>query len=287
MRLIEYIVDEADDSRTVRDFLKHRGYSSGVITLLKKSPDGIKLNSVRAFTNAVIHEGDCLTVTIDDEPSAITPEPLNYKIAYEDDDILVYDKPAGVVVHPTKIYQSGTLGNDYANLCKNRGITCTFRPVYRIDRNTSGLVLIAKNKLSSCVNIDKRYICICHGVVAERGVFDKPISLCPDSKIKREINYNGQTAITHYKRIAVSDNYSLCEVTLETGRTHQIRVHFSSAGHPLAGDSLYGYSGDGINRHALHCAHVGFVNPITNKSVELSSILPDDMRDFVKNNNIL
>ena len=287
MRKIEYIITQIDSGKSIRDFLKHRGYSTAVITLLKKCDNGITVNGARVFTNYVLNTDDILTVHVSDKASDIAPEKLDFKVVYEDEDILVYDKPYGVVVHPTKVYQSGTLGNDYAYRCMELNRQCTFRPVYRIDRNTSGLVLIAKNKIASCVDVLKRYICICHGKIAEQGSFYGDISLCKGSKIKREVTQGGQSAVTHYKRIAVSDNYSLCEVVLETGRTHQIRVHFSNSGYPLVGDGLYGFDNDGLSRHALHCSEIKFTNPITCQKVELRSDLPNDMKVFIENNKIL
>jgi 23S rRNA pseudouridine1911/1915/1917 synthase len=286
MRTIEYIIDDKDDSKQILAFLKRRGYSSSVITTLKKHDSGIVLNGVRVFTTAILHSGDRLMVCIEDEPSDITPVYCGYKIAYEDEDVLVYDKPAGVAVHPTKIYQTNTLGNDYAYRLMQRDLNCTFRPVYRIDRNTSGLVLIAKNKLASSVKVDKIYTCICHGIIPKDGSFDSPIRLCEGSKIKRETAENGQTAITHFKRIAVGNGFSEAEVRLETGRTHQIRVHFSSAGFPLAGDTLYGDYNDSIARHALHCGQIAFNHPVSGRRIELKSELPADMSDFIKENNI-
>ncbi len=286
MRVIEYIIGEDYCGKTICDYLKHHGYSTGVITELKKSEHGIILNNNHAFTNVLLNTNDVLNICLTDDASDILPENFEFNISYEDDDILVFDKPSGVVVHPTKIYQSGTLGNYYAYLCQRRGIQCTFRPIYRIDRNTSGLVLIAKNKLASIVKVLKKYLCICHGVIDIAGTFDGSISLCVDSKIKREVNMYGQTAVTHYRRLSTNGKYSLCEITLDTGRTHQIRVHFSNAGYPLVGDTLYGYEGDSLSRHALHCSEIHFINPITGVKVDLISQLPSDMLNFMKYNNI-
>ncbi len=287
MREIKYIISEHDNGKSIRMFLKHRGYSTATITLLKKCDNGIVLNQKRAFTNAVLSCGDELIINLTDATSDIKSEDLGFRVVYEDDDILVYDKPAGVVVHPTKIYQSGTLGNDYAYRCESNNIECIFRPVYRIDRNTSGLVLIAKNKLASAVKVKKVYTCICHGTASVDGAFDGAIALCEGSKIKRAVSEFGQSAMTRYSRIASTEKFSVCNVELETGRTHQIRVHFSHAGHPLVGDSLYGREDDTMSRHALHCGHIIFENPITGKTVELISDLPDDMAEFIIANNIL
>ncbi len=287
MRVLDFTVTQSESGKTIRDFLKHKSFSSAVSTLLKKHDNGIALNGERAFTNAILKVNDKIKITVHDVESEIMPENLKFKIVYEDEDILVYDKPAGVVVHPTKVYQSGTLGNDYAYRCKVNNEQCTFRPVYRIDRNTSGLVLIAKNKLAACVKVDKKYICICNGIIAEQGIFDGKIALCENSKIKREVADNGKLALTEYRRLCHSESYSLCEVALKTGRTHQIRVHFSNAGHSLVGDDLYGPPNMELKRHALHCSYISFINPITHNHIELTSDVPNDMQQFINKNNIL
>jgi len=284
VRKIDYVISQCEDGKTIERFLKAKGYSSSLISDLKKTDRGVLLNSEPVFVIETIKKGDVLSVTIADEESSqnITPQELNFDVVFEDDDYIIYNKPAGVVVHPTKVYQSGPLGNDFAYRCIIRGEKSIFRPVYRIDKNTSGLVVIAKNKLSSATKFDKEYLCICNGKIDAEGQFNQPIGLCEGSKIKRTVRTDGQTAVTDYKLISYNNGFSLVGVKLQTGRTHQIRTHFSFNGFALAGDTLYGRETDGIDRHALHCSKVCFKHIVTGEIITIKSELPKDMANFLK-----
>jgi len=288
VRSIEYIITENENGKTVERFLKSKGYSSALITCLKKTEKGVLLNGEPVFVVTPLKTNDCLLISIDDEEKSenIIPIDLGFSVLFEDEDYIIYDKPAGVVVHPTKVYQTQTIGNDFMYRCNQRGERSLFRPVYRIDRNTSGAVVIAKNKLSAATHFDKDYICICNGKLDESGYFDQPIGLCDGSKIKRTVGNDGQTALTEYKLLAYNNGYSLAQVKLHTGRTHQIRTHFSCNGFALAGDDLYGYETEGINRHALHCVKVHFKHIVTGENITVESKLPQDMCLFLKKNNI-
>ena len=288
MRKIEYIITENENGKTVERFFKSKGYSSALITNLKKTEKGVLLNGEAVYVVATIKTGDRLFVSIGDEENSenITPIDLGFDVLFEDEDYIIYDKPAGVVVHPTKVYQTQTIGNDFMYRCNKRGEKALFRPVYRIDRNTSGVVVIAKNKLSAATCFDKNYICICNGKLDESGFFDQPIGLCDGSKIKRTVRVDGQTALTEYKLLAYNNGYSVAQVKLHTGRTHQIRTHFSCNGFALVGDTLYGTETEGISRHALHCASVSFKHIVTGENITLQSKLPPDMCFFLKKNNI-
>ncbi len=288
MRSINYVIDKKDSGKTIERFLRSMGFSVSVIADLKKTSNGVMLNGQPVYVIAKITEGDNLVVNIHELENSqnIVPENCGYSIVYEDDDYIVYDKPYGVVVHPTKVYQSKTLGNDFMFRCAIDDENLIFRPIYRIDRNTSGLVVVAKNKLSSATNVVKEYICICKNNLPLKGVIDSPISLCNDSKIKRCVSKDGQTAYTEFERIGCSNGYSVARVTLKTGRTHQIRVHFSSEGYPLVGDTLYG-DDCSINRHALHCNTVSFRHMVSGQIINLSSTLPLDMMEFINKNDLL
>ena len=288
MRIIEYCISKIDSGKTIERFLKSKGYSSALITNLKKLENGVLLNETPVFVVSKLNVGDVLKIAIVDEEESenITPCDLGYPVLYEDEDYIVYDKPAGVVVHPTKVYQSHTIGNDFVFRCNLKGEKAVFRPIYRIDRNTSGIVVIAKSKLSSATKIDKDYICICYGELDNYGRFDQPIGLSDGSKIKRTLRSDGQSALTEYNRIAYNNGFSLARVKLRTGRTHQIRTHFSCNGFPLVGDTLYGSEIQQIERHALHCAKVQFKHIVTEEIITIESKLPEDMDFFLKNNNI-
>ncbi len=288
MRTIDYVISSVDDDKTVERYLKSRGFSSSVITDLKSYNNGVLVNGTPVYVISKLKSGDLLTVNLLDEvPSQnILPIDLNFAVLYEDEDYIVYDKPAGVVVHPTKVYQNETLGNDYIYRCMKRGETAVFRPIYRIDRNTSGLVVVAKNKLSAQTEIQKEYLCICSGELPYKGCFDNPIGLCDGSKIKRCLRADGQSAITNFERVSYNGGFSLASVRLLTGRTHQIRTHFSGNGFPLAGDDLYGGDTSDMKRQALHCAKIKFVHIVTGETVSVSSNMPKDMNNFIKKNNI-
>lgn len=288
MRKITYIITQDESGKTIERFLKSKGFSSAVITDLKKTEQGVLLNETPVFVVQKVNCGDVLSVTICDEyPSLnIVEQNLDYRVVYEDEDYLIYDKPAGVVVHPTKVYQTETLGNDFAYRCKASGQNAVFRPTYRIDRNTSGLVVIAKNKLSAATRFDKEYLCICNGKLAGEGRFDQPIGLCDGSKIKRIVRDDGQPSVTLYSAISYNNGFTLASVKLLTGRTHQIRTHFSCNGFALAGDTLYGDGNEGIERHALHCHFVAFKHIVTGEEVAIKSQMPVDMQNFLKKYDI-
>ncbi len=288
MRKIEYIITENETGKTIERYLKSKGYSSSLISNLKKTENGVLLNDNPVFVVEPAKTNDRLLITISDEEDSenITPIDLGFDVLFEDDDYIIYDKPAGVVVHPTKVYQTQTIGNDFMYRCSKRGETAVFRPVYRIDRNTSGVVVIAKNKLSAATTFDKEYLCICNGKLNESGFFNQSIGLCDGSKIKRTVRDDGQSALTEYERISYNNGYSVAKARLYTGRTHQIRTHFSCNGFALVGDDLYGDETEGVSRHFLHCSTVSFKHIVTGECITISSNLPQDMELFLKKNNI-
>lgn len=283
-RSITFNISERDDGRLIRNFLRSNGCSSATLTKLKRFDDGIMLNGKKAYVTVVLKAGDELTINLDDKGSQIQPENLHISVLYEDDDYIIYNKPDNIVVHPTKKYQSGTLGNDFMF---RFGSSAVFRPIFRIDRNTTGLVAVAKNRVSSVTEMSKQYICICHGVLPESGTFDQPIKLCEGSFIKRTLGADGQPSVTHFKRICCNGSVSIALVTIETGRTHQIRVHFSGNGYPLVGDTLYGTADDIIKRQALHCAHIEFNHAVNGKNISVNSPLPSDFEQYLSRHNLI
>lgn len=295
------IMDNACNHITIGAFLKQKGYSHPLMVHLKKTPESILLNGVWSYVNTKLSLGDVLEVHIVEEessenipPTKISLEAFREMIVYEDDDILLVNKPAGLPVHPSMGHHEDTLANYcayyYQKLCKD-SITggFIFRCVNRLDRDTSGLVLIAKNMLSSAIlsgqqlnrQIHRTYRAIVSGIPQESGTIDLPIARKEGSVIERCIDLeNGESAITHYKRIAHTDSYSLLEIHLETGRTHQIRVHMKAIGHPLPGDFLYNPDFTHIKRQALHSYRLEFVHPITGKALSFSQEIPVDFKAF-------
>ena len=278
--VLSYTYTGSDDI-LLKDYLKSVGVSKNLLTKLKRQRLGITRNGILIRSIDTVHTGDTIVLSLQDT-SFLEPNPNLYvPIAYQDDDVVVFDKPYNMPIHPSIKHQGDTLGNYYSYLYPNT----TFRAVIRLDRNTSGLCLVAKNQHSASVlqkNVKKVYYAIVLGLVNDIGTIDAPIKREEQSIIKRTVSEDGQPSITHYRRLAYNGKYSLVEVTLETGRTHQIRVHFSYIGHALAGDDLYGGTTEDINRQALHCGKLTF-NSVQNGSViEVNSKLPKDMLSLIE-----
>lgn len=293
----EFKVPADWDGKLCGDFLRHSGVSRRLTARLKRIPDGIVLNGKHVRTVDIIRAGDVVSVkNIDD--SLLEPNSgLKVPIAYEDESVIVFDKPAGIPVHPSHKHQGDTLGNCFAAMFP----TLTFRPVNRLDKNTSGLCAVAKtacaaNALSG--NISKTYAAVTEGVPLPRALenplikwygtaegyrIEAPIGRTADSVITREVREDGQRAVTNYTIEKESGGFALLRIDLETGRTHQIRVHFSALGYPLAGDDLYGGSLDFCKRQALHCCEMRFVSPF-GVEVLLKSDLPEELKQLIMNN---
>jgi 23S rRNA pseudouridine1911/1915/1917 synthase len=206
-------------------------------------------------------------------------------IAYEDNALLVIDKPSGIMVHPTARQDGITIANGVLHHYRESGQSCDFHPVHRLDRQTSGLLLVAKNAYihhllsgQGIKHVQRSYQAIVTGQPQPlSGTIDAPIGRKPGSIIERMISASGQEAVTDYRTISGTSTASLMQISLRTGRTHQIRVHFSHIGHPLLGDDLYGGCTDLINRQALHAGKLAFNHPITNELLTIHSPLPPDM----------
>ncbi len=282
MRIIEFEISPCDSGKSIRDYLREFGVSSSLLTKLKNSENGIMLNGRFARAIDKISAGDTLTVTI--QNSGKMPEPLiNNKVEaiYDDEDILILNKPEMMPVHESRNHRGDTLAN--AAACYMESDTA-FRAVYRLDRDTSGLVLIAKNELSASKlagKIKKDYYAVCDGILTGKGTIDAPIRRVNDSIIKRGVFDDGEKAVTHWQALENIDNRTLLKINLETGRTHQIRVHFSHIGHPLLGDTLYGGDTDFIKRQALHCKTIYFVHPVTNKEMKINCDFPQDFKGVI------
>ena len=282
MRVITYNAD-GFEGREVIALLKHYGCSRRIITKLKNGGN-LQINGKKARTVDILNSGDVVQITLDDEKTLVPNPELDVETVYEDDDIVVFNKPANMATHPSIYHYRDTLGNCFAAKYPD----CSFRAINRLDRNTSGLCLVAKNQLAAA-NLsfaannhpDKVYYAVVCGKITDSGEIIAPIGRVGDSIIKREVSENGLFAHTVYEPIAFSDEYTYVSVILKTGRTHQIRVHFSHIGHPLAGDDLYGNNTKDIGRQALHCGEISFIHPTTRKLTVVKAEPPQDMQKLI------
>ena len=274
-RWITYKIEEPAD---ILHFLKGKqGYSARLITALRKSENGILLNGKKAKTTALLQRGDVLEIHIPLGTSEIPPVALPLEVLYEDEDVLVINKPAFLVCHPTRNHQGDTLANAVAFYLQQQGKSCTFRAVNRLDRDTTGLVVIALHRLAADKlrkTVQKTYFALVQGCVRESGTIDLPIERVDARKILRRVGEQGQRAVTHYEVVKAGENASLLKIRLETGRTHQIRVHFAHIGHPLVGDTMYGTASELIAHQCLHCGEMRFLQPVTGEPICLQSAPP-------------
>lgn len=289
-KVLEYIISSDTNLVTVLDFLKQEGFSRHILSSMKNSSGNcIVLNGERGFGRSVLKEGDRLVVTVPEVESGenIIRTEMDLDILYEDEDILVINKPAGMPVHPSMENYENTLANGIAWYFSQKGEDFVYRCINRLDRDTTGALILAKNPLSAAVlsvqmkrrQIRRTYLALVDGVLPESGVVDAPIARMEGSVITREVNFEtGESAVTHYERLAVGRYYSLAELHLETGRTHQIRVHMKYIGHPLPGDYLYHPDYRRIQRQPLHSFQLEFTHPITKEPMLFTAPVPEDFR---------
>ena len=291
MSTLEKSVEKSFEGRKIREYLKEEmGLSSRFIRGAAMDKR-IIVNNAPVRMNYVLKENDNISISLNKKESQnIEPEKIDIDIVYEDSEIIVVNKRPNMVVHPTKRYQSGTLANALLYYFKETNQDCIVRLVSRLDMDTSGLIIIAKNQyahmeLSNNMQqneIDKRYLALVHGHMEDmEGTIDKPIYRPEiEGNMKRIVDERGQRSITHYKVVERLKDADLVECLLETGRTHQIRVHLSSLGHPIYGDTLYGDELDSeiIPRQALHAYGLNFKSPRTKTPLELRAELPNDIK---------
>lgn len=278
---MKFVVGDGQEGRTVREFLKLMGFSERALRRLKREGK-IFLNGQHVGSRAEVKSGDEVAVDLSEE-SNIEPSPVPLDILYEDDHIIVLNKQPGVVVHPAPFCPDGTIANGVVHYLKQKGKRAGFHPVNRLDRDTSGVLVIALNQymhgfLQARGCIEKLYIAIVEGSVkAEQGVIDEKIGRKAGSLIEREVSGDGKKAVTYFRVLKRLKDHTVLEVSPLTGRTHQIRVHLSHLGYPIAGDTLYGGKRDKIGRQALHCAQMSFFHPVRGTRVTLKAPLPSDM----------
>jgi len=272
--------------------LQEKGFSRQNLVELKKIPQSILLNGVWEHVTCKLVKGDtlCIQIKEDDSSEKILPIELPFPIIYEDEDIVVINKPADMPIHPSLNNYENTLGNAAAYYFSQQGKSFIFRCINRLDRDTTGLTILAKHMVSCSIlqsemverRISREYLAIVEGEFeSTEGTVDAPIGRKEGSTIERMIDYeNGERAITHYKVLEQKKNAALLALILETGRTHQIRVHMTSIGHPLVGDFLYNPQNKGMTRQALHAWKLSFTHPITKMKMELEAPVPEDMKTF-------
>ncbi len=287
----KYIVKEEDKELRIKELLKRRfGFSSRLLTKLKKG-EHVFLNgeSIKMYEKG--RPGDEITVTLPKEISDFEPQPIPIDIIYEDRDLLILNKQPGYVVHPTKGHPDNTIANGVMRHMLDRGESYKIRFINRLDRDTSGVLLIGKNSHSQDYltkqfqegTVVRKYIAVVKGIVKNNsGTIDEPIGRPIEGDIKRTVMPDGAPSVTHYRVIERFIEHTLVELKLETGRTHQIRVHMTHIGHPIVGDDLYGYAEDLIERQALHASEVIFDHPVTRQRMSISADLPQDIKVLIQ-----
>lgn len=291
---LSYQIDKDEHYDNVLHVLKEQFLlSDRLITKLKKA-NKIYLNSLPTYTKKSVTVGDTVSVLIDfeEDNSNIVASNIPLNIIYEDDYLLVLNKPANIAIHPSILHFDNSLSNGVKFYFDKLGLKKKIRIVNRLDRNTSGIVIFAKNEyIQECLikqmktnEFKKEYLAIAKGILESKsGTLNFPIARKEGSIIERTVTSDGDSAITHYDVVKEFNNLSLVHIVLETGRTHQIRVHFSHIGHPILGDTLYGSPSELINRQALHSYKLTFIHPVTKKVLSLEAPLPNDIKNIINN----
>jgi 23S rRNA pseudouridine1911/1915/1917 synthase len=291
--VLEFEVKKEDEGRKLRDYLKTEiGLSS---RLIRGSAVGgrIRIGNQIVKLNHSLEVGDIIRIELSKEESQdIEPEEMELDIVYEDEDLLVVNKSPFTVVHPTRSHPSGTLANGVLHHFRSKGESCIVRLVSRLDRDTSGLIIIAKNQYCHMFlakemernAVIKGYTAVVWGNLKKsKGTINEPIYRPSQDSIKRVVDPRGQKSITHFEVVESFNQADLVRLRLETGRTHQIRVHLSYLGNPIIGDTLYGREEETlINRQALHASHLTFLHPRTKETISLSSDLPEDIKNLIR-----
>lgn len=290
--LWEYRLQSEDSGQKYLTILLHKFHFSLRLLQRLKQGERVWVNGVFTYLTARGKEGETLSIQLNtDEEANIPGEDLPLDILYEDEYLLAVNKPVGQVVHPTHRYLTNTLGNAVIGYWQRKGEHRLYRPIHRIDRNTSGVVIIAKNQFAHQQlswqlergQIHKRYFGFVEGVVSENeGTIDDPIGFAPDSFIKRQVHPDGMPSRTLFRVLHRYPNATFLEFILETGRTHQIRVHCEGFGHPLLGDDLYGGDTTLLTHQALHSSIYAFQHPVTGLPLVVRAPFPEDLMELIK-----
>ncbi len=281
-RIISYTIPDEYDGKKVINYLRgEAGISCRLLKTLKQIENGITLNGNHIRTIDTIHAGDILSVSVPCPESEIEPVEMPLEILYEDDDLIIVNKNPFLACHPTHNHQGDTLANALAFYLQSKGKFSVFRAVGRLDKGTSGIVICALNKHAAAnipKTVNKEYIAVIPGKLEPQGTIDAPIYRPDPMKTIRAVGEGGDRAITHWEVIRQNETTTLARIKLETGRTHQIRVHFASIGLPLVGDSLYGTDENGYGHQMLHCHKVSFTHPVSGEKITINAPMPEDMQ---------
>ena len=291
-RYLHYTIPANVAPVTIDSFVRSLGFTSSIIKNLKQTTNGVMVNQIWKHFWEVLNPGDHLILTIDDQKISenIVPSNRPFTIHYEDDDILVINKDWDCPIHPSQNNYTNTLANAVQYYYQQQGKSFTFRCINRLDRDTTGLTVIAKHyfsaaKLSLSMKnrlIKRTYLALVEGTTPLYGTIDLPIGRVDGSTIERCIDFKqGEHALTHYQRVATKNGHSLISLNLETGRTHQIRVHMKAIGHPLLGDGIYNPANQSLTRQALHSYQLTFPHPVTGILCQFMQPLPIDMETLL------
>lgn len=286
LKRIGFTVTPEFDGRPVGQILRGCGVSMTRVRSLKRVPGGITLDGQPVHTNQTAHMGQIVEISIpEDDRPAEPSDTITAAIVYQDEQIMILNKPPFMPVHPVRQYRTDTLANDFAALLLREGRSSAFRPLNRLDRNTSGLVAAAMNSFAAAKlsgKVQKEYAAVVHGRLTGTGSIDAPLRRREGYGISREVGEGGQPAVTHWETLACSDSHTLLRLWLDTGRTHQIRAHMSYLGYPLEGDTMYGGQNQTMARQALHCGRLWLEHPTSGQRIEVSAPVPEDMLAFLQ-----
>lgn len=288
-RNIDYIIDEDSAGLRVEQFLRRKRYSGQNLSEIKRMPKSILVNGVHYYMRQELSTGDHLQVRICETQNSekIPPTKLPLDIIYEDEDLLVLNKPAGMPIHPSLNNYTNSIANALAYYFQSQGKPFIFRCCNRLDRDTSGLTIVSKHLVSGSIlsdmtkyrEVHREYLAIARGsVTPSEGTIQAPLGRKEGTIIERTVDWeHGEDAVTHYKVVKEANGHSLVSLRLETGRTHQIRIHMKHLGYPLIGDYLYNPDMEYMTRQALHSHHMEFTHPITGEHMSFTAPLPEDM----------
>ncbi len=288
-RNIDYIIDEDSAGLRVEQFLRRKRYSGQNLSEIKRMPKSILVNGVHYYMRQELSTGDHLQVRICETQNSekIPPTKLALDIIYEDEDLLVLNKPAGMPIHPSLNNYTNSIANALAYYFQSQGKPFIFRCCNRLDRDTSGLTIVSKHLVSGSIlsdmtkyrKVHREYLAIVRGsVTPSEGTIQAPLGRKEGTIIERTVDWeHGEDAVTHYKVVKEANGHSLVSLRLETGRTHQIRIHMKYLGYPLIGDYLYNPDMEYMTRQALHSHHMEFTHPITGEHMSFTAPLPEDM----------
>ena len=293
-RNIDYIIDEDSAGLRVEQFLRRKRYSGQNLSEIKRMPKSILVNGVHYYMRQELSNGDHLQVRICETKNSekIPPTNLPLDIIYEDEDILVLNKPAGIPIHPSLNNYTNSMANALAYYFQSQGKPFIFRCCNRLDRDTSGLTIVSKHLVSGSIlsdmtkyrEVHREYLAIARGsVTPSEGTIQAPLGRKEGTIIERTVDWeHGEDAVTHYKVVKEANGHSLVSLRLETGRTHQIRIHMKYLGYPLIGDYLYNPDMEYMTRQALHSHHMEFTHPITGEHMSFTAPLPEDMARVIQ-----